>query len=144
MAGGRELVAFFTVYMITGNMLADVEYESMASLADPFGIAALQSATKYWTVIERNTIVPELAGNLLWNRLIWMAVGLSILALACVRFNYTRATSGRRWRKKRRARELAEAAAEAPSPTTHAALPRTAPTFSAATSWSPSTRLTRS
>ena len=53
------------------------------------GIRAFMRVTKYWTVSERNTQYVTLAGDLLWNRLLWFAVGMVILGIACRRFSFT-------------------------------------------------------
>ena len=50
-----------------------------ASLIDPFGQAAVQSIYQNWTVVERNTRLIPLAGNFLFNRMLWM--GLSVVFL---------------------------------------------------------------
>jgi ABC-2 type transport system permease protein len=77
-------VALFALYLIelisvvTSNKLE----RTWASLADPFGLILLQSMTRYWTVVERNTLVPHWTGVFLYNRLIWLGVGaLALLAV---------------------------------------------------------------
>lgn len=81
------VVVFFVLFRIAGVMLADVENLELASLADPFALAATDITTRYWTVVEQNTAVPALAGPILWNRLLWTTVGLLILAFTCWRYS---------------------------------------------------------
>jgi ABC-type transport system involved in multi-copper enzyme maturation permease subunit len=53
-------------------------------LLEPFGFTALADATKGWTVLEKDARLPELAGMLLLNRLLWIALsgaGLAMLVL---------------------------------------------------------------
>lgn len=69
-------------YLVTLGLLSDPRFEPAITLLDPFGIAALGILTKYWTVIERNTLMPTLTGALLWNRLIWIGATAVILAVA--------------------------------------------------------------
>ena len=42
-------------------MVRDIENETIANLLDPFGGGSLALATKYWTIVERNTALPEIA-----------------------------------------------------------------------------------
>ena len=72
-------------YLVSVNLISDPRHEPLVTLLDPFGLAALSILTKYWTAIERNTMMPALEGALLYNRLIWIAVTAIVLA-AAVRF----------------------------------------------------------
>lgn len=75
-------VAVLVLFVVTRALLRDPAYDTASSLADPFGLVALGVATKYWTATERNTQLPAMTGLLLANRLIWLGVGLGLLALA--------------------------------------------------------------
>ena len=72
--------------------------QSLAALARPVRDRPLQSATRYWTVVERNAALPDLAGALLANRLLWLGVGAALLGLVVWRFSYARAAGGGRRR----------------------------------------------
>jgi aminopeptidase N len=69
-------------YLVSVNLISDPRHEPIVTLLDPFGLAALSILTKYWTAIERNTMMPALEGALLYNRLIWIAVTAIVLAAA--------------------------------------------------------------
>jgi ABC-2 type transport system permease protein len=69
-------------YLVSVNLISDPRHEPLVTLLDPFGLAALSILTKYWTAIERNTLMPALEGALLYNRLIWIAVTAIVLAAA--------------------------------------------------------------
>ena len=84
---------------IASSLTSDVQNEKLAAMLDPFGNDAFNYATKYWTVAQRNTHVLALDGLLLWNRLLWVAVGLAIFAFACWRFRFEE-RAGRPTRKK--------------------------------------------
>jgi len=91
-----SLVGFFVGYGVAGTFLQDVESERLAVLLDPFGLAGFQIATQYWTTAERNSRVLGLDGALLQNRLLWVGVGIAVLALAFWRFSFTvRSTRGK-------------------------------------------------
>jgi ABC-2 type transport system permease protein len=66
---------------VANSMMSDMKNETAAALLDPFGTRAFGFVTKYWTVAERNAHSLPLSGVFLWNRLIWLAVGLGIFAM---------------------------------------------------------------
>ena len=97
-------------YLIAINLSDQVEQKALVSLLDPFGLIASDRVTEYWTVSERNARRVPLQGMLLWNRLLWTAVGAALLALTFWRFSFTEAaaaTGGRR--KKKTLRDVAPA-----------------------------------
>lgn len=92
---------FFCITTITRNMMATyvaavgllmlsflldsfTEKDTLAitNMLDPFGLSSWESLTRYWTVYEKNQLVPELAGDLLYNRVIWLALGTFFLAVS--------------------------------------------------------------
>lgn len=81
---GAVLVA--VGYQLAVNLLHDVENKNVAALLDPLGMVAQMTATRYWTVFEKNTRIVPLTGLLLWNRVIWSSVGLLALAFTWFRF----------------------------------------------------------
>ena len=96
-AGG---LALLTGYGVAQAFTQNLDREWLASLLDPFAIRTFGLFTKYWTVADKNTLTVGLSGMLLWNRLLWTAVGVAFLALAYIRFSFaerarkTKATSG--------------------------------------------------
>jgi ABC-2 type transport system permease protein len=68
------------------------------ALAEPFAGRALKDAVRYWTVAERNVMLPELAGSLLYNRLLWIGIALLCLALACAAYRFADQRMSRRER----------------------------------------------
>ena len=124
------VVALFVVWLISTNMLGDIENQTVAALLDPFGLSSLGLATRYWTVIERNSALPELggAGQLLVNRLIWMGIGLAVFAACYIAFD-----PARQGRARRRHRKAAEDAGLASGVARPLALPRPTQDFSLAT-----------
>ncbi|HNX50617.1 MAG TPA: ABC transporter permease subunit, partial [Thermoanaerobaculaceae bacterium] len=83
------VVGFFAAYIVALTLIRDIESRQLGALLDPFGAAAIGQATRYWTVVESNTALPQLSGTLLANRLIWLAVALGMLILALLRFRFT-------------------------------------------------------
>ena len=106
-------VAAFLVAYIAGNaLLLDPDKLVFAAFVEPFGIAAFDLATRYYTAAEANSIMPGISGPLLWNRLIWTPVALAILAIAY--FVYSFETKGRH--AKRADKPATADAAPAPKP----------------------------
>jgi ABC-2 type transport system permease protein len=120
------VVAFFVLWGIAGVYLADVEDRVMAALLDPYGFAAFDYSTRYWTTIERNTGSLSLDGPLLWNRLIWVGVGAAILAFTLARFRFTTVESRKARRRRQQEADL-EGADGASIAARTAPLPRVEP-----------------
>jgi ABC-2 type transport system permease protein len=84
-----------------------LENEKLAALLDPFGNDTFSYMTKYWTVADRNTHALGFDGLMLWNRLLWIAVGLLVFSFACWRFNFSERASGESKRAKGEKRDAA-------------------------------------
>jgi ABC-2 type transport system permease protein len=127
-------VATLVLYIVMRGLLSEPRFDTVAALSDPFGLAALEVATKYWTAAERNTLLPPLSGPLLANRLIWAGAALVLFAVAYRRFRFEQRSA--------RARRAAPAELDvlaAPAPTG----PLPAPRADATTRWAQLWRLTR-
>ncbi|NQZ06617.1 MAG: hypothetical protein HRT35_05580 [Algicola sp.] len=64
------------------------EGASIATLIDPYGGIAFFEQTAYWTGTDRNTRLPSLEGNLLFNRILWITIGLSLFAMTYNLFSF--------------------------------------------------------
>ncbi|HEX2091586.1 MAG TPA: M1 family aminopeptidase [Longimicrobiaceae bacterium] len=96
-------VMLLVAYLLSSNLTQDLENERVAALLDPFGLDALSLVTKYWTPVERNALLPQLEGMLLWNRLLWIGVGLGIFAVCYARFRFSHVAP--EWTRRKRAAE---------------------------------------
>jgi hypothetical protein len=76
-------------YIISTNLLSDIENQEMAALTDAFGINAHSVQTRYWTPAERNTLPPTFDGLILYNRLIWIGFAMLISAISYRIFSFT-------------------------------------------------------
>lgn len=114
----RSMMATYlgVIGLVSGNFLLEGAFgdrpqlQTAVAIADPFGSRALTDATRYWTVPERNVTLPEFAGTLLHNRLLW--VGIAILCLALAHAAYRVADQGMSRRERKRQRLAARASDE--------------------------------
>lgn len=113
-------VALLVAYFVMRGLLRDPQHDALVALADPFGLGTLSVVTKYWTAAERNARLPELAGVLLANRLLWTGVAAALFALAYARFRFAADAGGGR----RRREAPPTAADEAPAAVGRSALPQ--------------------
>ena len=81
-------LVLLVAYTVAETFLEDIDNEQIAMLLDPFAIRTFSLMTKYWTVADRNSMSLGLEGMLLWNRLLWLAVGGGIFAFAYRKFSF--------------------------------------------------------
>jgi ABC-type transport system involved in multi-copper enzyme maturation permease subunit len=89
MASFITAIALIVGYSVAGNFFTDMENEKLAAMLDPFGSVAVDLATKYWTVEDKNTLLLPNGGLLLWNRLLWIGVSAVIFMVGFFRFSFT-------------------------------------------------------
>jgi ABC-2 type transport system permease protein len=79
-----------------------------SAICDPVGLRLVDSVTRYWTVIEKNTLQLPRSGIFLYNRLIWSSFGLLCLIAAYLLFPFSvePLTAGSRARKAARDAEI--------------------------------------
>lgn len=82
------LIGFLVLFVVSRILMRDPAYDEMGALLDPFGFSALRQVTKYWTTADHNTMMPPLEGILLYNRLLWTAVGATFFAAAYALFRF--------------------------------------------------------
>ena len=76
-AGALLLVATMLSFQLSVTLFAASEH---AGLLDPFAFAALRRTVAGWTATQQNTRALGLEGELLWNRVTWVAVACVVLA----------------------------------------------------------------
>ena len=82
-------VIFFLFDLAANSVLSDIEYQSVAAMLDPYGNKALGKVTQYWTPFEQNARLLSLTGELLYNRIVWLGLGLLIMWFSYVKFNFS-------------------------------------------------------
>jgi len=76
-------------YIVSSGFTADIEKEWLANILDPFGFRPQSVIAKYMTIDEKNLHAVPLAGALLFNRILWVGIGLAILVFTYFRFSFT-------------------------------------------------------
>ncbi|WP_417359674.1 M1 family aminopeptidase [Galbibacter sp.] len=61
---------------------------NLSAKLDPFGMAAFFEQTRYWTALQKNTMVLELSGNLMFNRIAIILLALAFLYAVYNRFQF--------------------------------------------------------
>ena len=92
----RNLMAIYTFgivvlvgYLIAQSLTRGLDSHLLAALLDPFGITPVGLVTRYWTPAEKNGALLPLAGFLLWNRLLWAAVGVAVFIAGGAAFRFS-------------------------------------------------------
>src|ERR1700728_804423 len=145
-------VALFMIYVIGITVFfATRSLEHFWSgVFDPIGIVLIDNVTRYWTVIEKNTQFvswsPALIGGVfLYNRLLWLGVGLLALGTVWALFPMsvealTARSQGRRAAKAKQEEELELRPVRS---LVAAKIPRVHQDFSTATAWAQFISLSR-
>lgn len=75
------------LYIVTRTMLRDIDQKEIAALLDPFGLRTMAYHVQYWTPSEQNSMLVPMSDYILYNRLIWIGVG--VLALIVTYFGFS-------------------------------------------------------
>lgn len=119
------------LYGVSAALLSDIDNTWVAVLSEPLGLRALSRTIRYWSVAERNSGLPAVAGQLLANRALWLGVAAVLYAATFALFRTERSGSaGRRWGRK--SALVTTAPAQRPS---QVVVPRVVPGHGAGTAW---------
>jgi ABC-2 type transport system permease protein len=111
------VIGFFVLWLVAVTVTGtSPDRLTLGALIDPFGIGAFEVVTRYWTAAERNTRLPEVAGLLLANRILWSLIGAALVwaAFACFRTDREGLRLGRRRARRAAASVSAQAASAEP------------------------------
>jgi len=146
-------VALFMVYIIFITIFfATRSLEHFWSgILDPIGFILIDNITKYWTVVEKNTLLLPLdfsgysPGVFLYNRILWSLTGLLSLAGLWTFFpmSVEALTARSQGKRAAKARQLEDRERKPLRPASAARLPKVAQVFGRRTSWMQYLSLTR-
>ena len=82
-------VALLVLYFVgVGLSQSQPELRDMLALIDPFGFNTFGEVTRYWTVFDQNERVVAFEGVMMQNRLLWIGIGLVLLAINVATFRF--------------------------------------------------------
>ena len=81
-------VVFFIVYLVINAIFSATRSleHFWSAIFDPVGLRAFDAVTRYWTPVEQNTLQLPWSGVFLYNRLVWIGVGILSLITVYVLF----------------------------------------------------------
>ena len=94
-------IALLMIYLFSARFLNQPDVQKWAALLDPFGLSAYKVLTQYWSPVERNSLLAPVAGVLLENRALWLAVAFALLAWTWHVFSRTELGGAKASTKKR-------------------------------------------
>jgi ABC-2 type transport system permease protein len=78
----------FIGYLLANALVRDLDNKDLVDILDPFAFQTFVNVSKYWTPAEQNVTLAALDGNLLWNRLLWIGISLTVFAFTIYRFSF--------------------------------------------------------
>jgi len=105
-------VVLLVGYLFAINLLGDMENKTLAAFVDPSGATAFDVLVRYWSVAQKNGEQIPFAGELLWNRAVWLCLGIVVTAVGYRAFRMQAVASGSG--RKRRMVEESPVAESAP------------------------------
>ncbi|HEY0142206.1 MAG TPA: ABC transporter permease [Thermoanaerobaculia bacterium] len=100
MATYLAVISFVFAFFSLQEGLVRPKLNAAVAIGEPFAARAVKDAMRYWTVAERNAMLPEFSGALLYNRLLWIGVSVLCLAVAYAVYRFADRGMSRRERKK--------------------------------------------
>jgi len=144
--------ALFMIYLIGITVFSATRSleRFWSGIFDPIGFVYLDDITRYWTVVERNTLLlswsPHVgSGVFLYNRLLWLSVGcVSVIALwALFPMSVEALTAVSQGRRAAKAKKQEELELRPVRTLVAARLPRVNRVFSPSTTWAQFLSLSR-
>ena len=132
-------VAIFMIYVVGITIFSATRSleHFWSGILDPVGLLLLDNITRYWTVVEKNSLLLNWTGVFLYNRLLWCGLGLvsliAVFALFPMSVEALTAVSSKRRAAKAQAREEEESRPRRAIAT--ARLPVVRQVFDSATTW---------
>lgn len=97
-AGGalsRKMIVVYTqgilllvLYQVALVFTRDVEDIYLSAILDPFAVSTVNYISQYWTVSEKNSLLIEMSGVVLYNRLLWVGAALLVMAVTYFSFSF--------------------------------------------------------
>ena len=82
-------ILFLVLYLLSDTLTGNMDNKLIASLLDPIGLSASSEITKFWTPAQRNELIIPLQGYLLYNRLLWVMIGILVFLVNYRLFSFS-------------------------------------------------------
>lgn len=115
MATYLGVIGFIAGFFTLMGAFRRPQLETIVAVAEPFALRALEDASRYWTIAERNAMLPDFSGALLYNRLLWITLALLCLAATYAVYRFSDQGMSKRERKKQKLAQRATVEAAAPA-----------------------------
>lgn len=86
--------------MLVGSSTLLNDSAGFSSLLEPYGLIAYMQQSAYWTSEQRNTLMPMLTGDLLLNRILWLAISISLFVFTYHKFAFRQSATVKKTEKK--------------------------------------------
>ncbi|SFT14453.1 hypothetical protein SAMN04487906_3205 [Zhouia amylolytica] len=83
------ILGLYILYGVAMSLFKDLESQTIAALLDPFGIAASVSVSSSASATDMNKTGAQLVDVFMYNRMLWIGVGIILLVFTLVRFKFT-------------------------------------------------------
>ncbi|CAI8428137.1 MAG: Uncharacterised protein [Flavobacterium sp. SCGC AAA160-P02] len=100
-AGFIVVILLLFVQGLMESLLSDPENRYIAAIVDPFGAAASNYYTRYWTLSEQNELHLPIKGVVLYNRLLWLGIATFIFGLVYKMFSFSQNAISFSWRNRK-------------------------------------------
>jgi ABC-2 type transport system permease protein len=81
-----SIFAILILYIVSNMLLQVLNIEFLAAILNPTVEASFEVATKYWTIAERNSLMPQTFDVIFYNRVVWVVIGTGFLSWAMQTF----------------------------------------------------------
>lgn len=82
-------ILLLVLYQIANGYLRDLDSQFVAAIIDPYGIQTFLYTTRYWLPAEQNTLFVAFEGAMLYNRILWISIGMIALLLTHRFFSFS-------------------------------------------------------
>ncbi|WP_271767813.1 ABC transporter permease/M1 family aminopeptidase [Aquimarina algiphila] len=82
-------IIFFVLYQITAMLTKGrIDDPFFVTALDPFSFQTINTIVRFWTTTERNLTMVPMDGLLLYNRLIWVIIGIVVFIVGAYKFSF--------------------------------------------------------
>lgn len=100
-------ILLFIGYLLASFLVSDLEKRDLVKLLDPFAMNTFTLETRFYTPVEKNTLLIPLSRVIILNRLIWIGFSLLLIGFAYWRFSFQNFLQPAQVNKRKRKKEMA-------------------------------------